>query len=86
MYDGAPVHKSKFVTKFLNDKNMKVLEWPENLPDLNPIENPREAIKKISMINKKNSKKIWVTLASLADCLPKRLQMAIISKGKITKY
>jgi len=36
-------------------------------------------------------KKLWVTLdstyfASLADSMPKRLQMVINSKGEMTKY
>ena len=39
MQDGAPAHRSKIVTKFLEDNNIRVLEWPENSPDLNPIEN-----------------------------------------------
>jgi len=39
MHDGAPAHKSKIVTKFLNDNNINVLKWPGNSPDLNPIEN-----------------------------------------------
>jgi len=39
MHDGAPGHKSKIVTKFLNDNNINVLECPGNSPDLNPIEN-----------------------------------------------
>ena len=39
MQDGAPAHRSKIVTKFLEDNNIRVLEWPGNSPDVNPIEN-----------------------------------------------
>jgi len=39
MHNGAPCHRAKIVTDFLKAKNIKLLEWPENSPDLNPIEN-----------------------------------------------
>ena len=38
MHDSAPAHKSKSISKFLTKHNIKVLEWPDNLPDLDPIE------------------------------------------------
>ena len=95
----APAHKSKIVTKFLNDNNVNVLEWPGNSPALNPIENARNYLKnkvqerKPSNINdlQEELKKLWVTLdstyfASLADSMTKRLQMVINSKGEMTKY
>jgi len=39
MYDGAPCHRAKIVTDFLKTKNINLLEWPGNSPDLNLIEN-----------------------------------------------
>ncbi|KAI0222937.1 Glutamate carboxypeptidase 2 [Lamellibrachia satsuma] len=38
MQDGAPCHQSKVATDFLKNK-ISLLEWPENSPDLNPIDN-----------------------------------------------
>ena len=32
-------HTSKVVAKWLNDNKVKVLDWPSQSPDLNPIEN-----------------------------------------------
>ncbi|KAF2367034.1 NUC194 [Trinorchestia longiramus] len=35
----APCHKAKKVTTFLQERQIEVLEWPANSPDLNPMEN-----------------------------------------------
>ena len=37
--DGVPCHRSKVATTFLAKDKIKVLDWPGNSPDLNPIEN-----------------------------------------------
>ena len=36
--DNAPVHKSKIMGSFFQEKDWKVLEWPAYYPALNPIE------------------------------------------------
>ncbi len=39
MHDRAPCHRSKIVSKWLDDNKMSVLDCPGNNSDLSPIEN-----------------------------------------------
>jgi transposase len=44
--DNDPKHTSKDVAKWLKDNKVKVLEWPSQSPDPNPIENVCAELKK----------------------------------------
>jgi hypothetical protein len=35
--DNDPKHKSKVVTNYLENKKIKVLSWPSQSPDFNPL-------------------------------------------------
>ena len=39
MHDGVPCLWSKIVKQFLTENHIKILDWPGNNPDLNPVEN-----------------------------------------------
>jgi len=38
-HDLVPCHRSASTIAFLANKNVSVLDWPGNPPDVNPIEN-----------------------------------------------
>jgi|SRR5215469_10457883 len=98
--DGAPCHRGKIVKEWFNVNKIKLLEWPGNSPDLNPIENLWLIIKnKLKDYDtgslpklEKAIKTIWCTKLSrelcqnLVNSMPKRLKQVIRNKGEMTKY
>jgi arsenate reductase-like glutaredoxin family protein len=99
LQDGAPCHTSKKTKKWLADKNIPLLDWPGNSPDLNPIENlwhvmkNEVARKDTSSIQKLKDAilQVWTNfstsyLENLASSMPKRLQDVLQSKGEPSKY
>ena len=45
--DNDPKYTSKVVSEWLKDNNVKVLEWPSQSSDLNPIENLWAELEKV---------------------------------------
>ena len=98
MHDSAPCHKARKVTRYLEQKQINILKWLGNSPNLHPIENCWHKIKNYvrKEINKpwstKELKKVWCQemtteyFRNLSDSMPKPLQMVIKNKGNMTKY
>jgi len=98
--DSAPCHTAKTVQKWLSDNQIRVLDWPGNSPDLNPIENLWIILKrKLAAKAPKNMNDVrfWLTriwcsdispelCKSLVDSMPTRISNIIKNKGYSTKY
>ena len=101
MQDGAPCHTAKSVMNFLRERNIPLLSWPGNSPDMNPLENLWELVKKrVNRINITTRQQlieqliaVWhrdPDVADLArrciDSMPRRIEALKKAKGGTTKY
>ncbi|GFY30344.1 putative transposase like protein [Trichonephila clavipes] len=46
MQNEAPCHTACSIKAFLSEQNIPLLDWPGNIPDMNPIENVWELMKR----------------------------------------
>jgi transposase len=101
MQDNASFHASNHSTEWLQNNNIKVLKWPANSPDLNPIENIWGILTRVVFANGKQYKGVqeltnaikdaWdliseETLINLNDSMYHRLISVIAEKGKNINY
>lgn len=101
MQDGAPCHTARSVKQFLQDKNVPLLPWPGNSPDMNPIENVWKMVKKevakdivtnrCQLIGKLihvwyHNPQLQKTVQNCISSMPKRIKALIAAKGGVTHY
>ena len=102
-HDNDPKHTAARVKNYLSNKeekgDLKVLAWPSQSPDLNPIEHLWKIVKQKRIGVKATSAddlfqkvtNIWneipiTTLKTLIESMPRRVQAVIDAKGQHTKY
>lgn len=98
-HDNDPKHTAKMTKEWLCKKNIKVLEWPSQSPDLNPIENLwRELKLRVGQRQPRNLTDLekicveeWAKIpvavcANLVKNYRKCLTSVIANKGFCTKY
>ncbi len=98
-HDNDPKHTARATKEWLRKKHLKVLEWPSQSPDLNPIENLwRELKVRVAQRQPQNITALeeicmeeWAKIPAtvcenLVKTYRKRLTSVIANKGYITKY
>ena len=99
--DNDPKHTSNMATKWFEDNDIQVLNWPAQSPDLNPIEHLWVHLKKKLKEYPKPPQgvhELWErvveewnkippeTCQKLIESMPRRVQAVIKAKGGHTKY
>ncbi|CDQ99879.1 unnamed protein product, partial [Oncorhynchus mykiss] len=98
-HDNDPKHIARATKEWLRKKHFKVLEWPSQSPDLNPIENlwrelkvcvTQQQLQNITALGEicmEDWAKIPATVCeNLVKTYRKHLTSVITNKGYITKY
>lgn len=97
--DNAPCHTSRLTKEYFTLNNIKVMDWPAQSPDLNPIENiwgllkTRLSVKKIKTLPelKESILEEWNKISpeetkKLVDSMRNRCISVIKARGGPTKY
>ena len=98
--DSAPAHRSKVTCAFKEANDIISLPWPSSSPDLNPVENLWQILKRKVNLHRPRTKsellasiiRVWNreikpdTLTKLAASMPRRIEQVLKVRGGPTKY
>jgi transposase len=99
--DNDPKHTSKRAQEWLESQGIKVLDWPAQSPDLNPIEHLWQILKKKLNSYATSPRGVWELweriemewgkieveeCQRLIESMPRRVEAVIKAKGGHTKY
>jgi hypothetical protein len=98
MVDGTPIHTTNVTKAWMEELGLKMLNWPPNSHDLNPLKNLWMICKdKVQSMNRpKNKNQMWdavsaawesipmETLQKLVASMPNRMQAIIVVEGEST--
>ena len=84
-HDLAPAHSAKTTGKWFTDHGITVLNWPANSPDLNPIENLWDIVKRKLRVTRPNTvDELKATIeASWASITPQQCHRLIASMPRL---
>jgi transposase len=99
--DNDPKHTSRLASKWFGDNGIKVLKWPAQSPDLNPIEHLWQYLKR--QLAKYETEpagmlELWERVEAewnaipaqvcleLIESMPRRIMAVLMAKGGYTKY
>lgn len=99
--DNARPHTAKLTKRFLTENHVRVVDWPAQSPDLNPIENVWHELKRMVQRNPNKLANLteldtqvlqaWGNVPPefcrrLVDSMPRRIAACIAAAGGPTKY
>ena len=99
-HEGAPAHRSQSTQQYLVHKAVRLMPcWPVQSPDLSPIENVWEILKRrLDEIKVDSLNHLWdlvqrewyvienETISKLYASMPSRVHATIKSRGQYSKY